>query len=264
MLVSFDAETIFRHFEEVTASGAIIYDSGIVNTLLNEVPTVDDPASTRIKKVLQKAGLGFTVQDALEHAKRRGAILFPMPFFQLLQEFAQKANDPALSRLTRMINVMALSASMAIMDFDIGVLAKAIQFIFRTKKKVADLNVQASVHTYNYAKAKFAGSNFRYRLKIRPVQQDTIIVQGNQSSALGKMVAGCRFQTYYPITPASDDSEFLEANEILDLYDSGKKGSTVVIQTEDEIAAITMAIGSALTWCPYSHCNIRPRVFTDG
>jgi 2-oxoglutarate/2-oxoacid ferredoxin oxidoreductase subunit alpha len=247
MLVSFDAETIFRHFEEVTASGAIIYDSGIVNTLLDEVPTVDGPAVDRIKKVLQKAGLGFTVQDALEHAKRRGAILFPMPFFQLLQEFAQKANDPALSRLTRMINVMALSASMAIMDFDSGVLAKAIQFIFRTKKKVADLNVQAAVHTYNYAKAKFAGSNFNYRLKIRPAQPDTIIVQGNQSSALGKMVAGCRFQTYYPITPASDDSEFLEANEILDLYDSGKKGSTVVIQTEDEIAAITMAIGSALT-----------------
>ena len=247
MLVSFDAETIFRHFEEVTASGAIIYDSGIVNTLLDEVPTVDGPAADRIKKVLQKEGLGFTVQDALEHAKRRGAILFPMPFFQLLQEFAQKANDPALGRLTRMINVMALSASMAIMDFDSGVLAKAIQFIFRTKKKVADLNVQAAVHTYNYAKAKFAGSNFNYRLKIRPAQPDTIIVQGNQSSALGKMVAGCRFQTYYPITPASDDSEFLEANEILDLYDSGKKGSTVVIQTEDEIAAITMAIGSALT-----------------
>src|SRR5215211_7349954 len=247
MLVSFDAETIFRHFEEVTASGAIIYDSDIVNTLLDEVPTVDDPAAARIKKALQKAGLGFTVQDALDHAKRRGAILFPMPFFQLLQEFAQKANDPALSRLTRMVNVMALSASMAIMDFDSQVLARAIQFIFRTKKKVADLNVQASIHTYNYAKAKFAESNFSYRLKTMPAQPDMIIVQGNQSSALGKMVAGCRFQTYYPITPASDDSEFLEANEILDLYDSGKKGSTVVIQTEDEIAAITMAIGSALT-----------------
>ena len=247
MLVSFDAETIFRHFEEVTASGAIIYDSDIVNTLLDEVPTVDDSAAARIKKVLQKAGLGFAVQDALEHAKRRGAILFPIPFFQILKEFAQKANDPALSRLTRMVNVMALSASMAIMDFDSQVLARAIQFIFRTKKKVADLNIQASIHTYNYAKAKFAESNFSYRLKTKPAQQDTIIVQGNQSSALGKMVAGCRFQTYYPITPASDDSEFLEANEILDLYDSGKKGSTVVIQTEDEIAAITMAIGSALT-----------------
>jgi 2-oxoglutarate ferredoxin oxidoreductase subunit alpha len=247
VLASFDAETIFRHFEDVTSGGAIIYDSEVVSTLLSEVPTVDDPAAERIKKTLEKAGLGLSVQGALDHAKRRGVILFPVPFFQLLQEFAQKANDPALSKLTRMVNVMALSASMAILDFDREVLARAIQFIFRAKKKVADLNVSASAHVYNYAKAKFAGSNFAYGLKTKPTGKDTIIAQGSQSSALGKMVAGCRFQTYYPITPASDDSEFLEANEILDLDDSGKKGSTVVVQTEDEIAAIAMAIGSALT-----------------
>lgn len=247
VLASFDAETIFRHFEDVTSGGAIIYDSEVVNTLLSEVPTVDDPAAARIKKTLEKAGLGLSVQGALDHAKRRGVILFPVPFFQLLQEFAQKANDPALSKLTRMVNVMALSASMAILDFDSEVLARAIQFIFRAKKKVADLNVSASAHVYNYAKAKSAGSNFAYRLKTKPIGKGTIIAQGSQSSALGKMVAGCRFQTYYPITPASDDSEFLEANEILDLDDSGKKGSTVVVQTEDEIAAIAMAIGSALT-----------------
>jgi 2-oxoglutarate ferredoxin oxidoreductase subunit alpha len=247
VLASFDAETVFRHFEDVTPGGAIIYDTDVAKTLLSEVPTVDDHAAARIKKALEKAGLGLSVQDALEHAKRRGAILFPVPFFQLLQEFAQKANDPALSKLTRMVNVMALSASMAIMDFDSEVLARAIRFIFRAKKKVADMNVSASAHVYNYAKAKSAGGNFAYRLKTRPIDKSLIIVQGNQSSALGKMVAGCRFQTYYPITPASDDSEFLEANEILDLNDSGKKGSTVVVQTEDEIAAIAMAIGSALT-----------------
>ncbi len=247
VLASFDAETVLRHFEDVTPGGAIIYDSDIAKTLLSEVPTVDDHAAARIKKTLEKAGLGLAVQDALDHAKRRGVMLFPIPFFQLLQEFAQKANDPALSKLTRMVNVMALSASMAILDFDSEVLARAIQFIFRAKKKIADMNVSAADHVYNYAKAKFAGSDFSYRLKTRPTDKDMIIVQGNQSSALGKMVAGCRFQTYYPITPASDDSEFLEANEILDLNDSGKKGSTVVVQTEDEIAAIAMAIGSALT-----------------
>jgi 2-oxoglutarate ferredoxin oxidoreductase subunit alpha len=247
MLVSFDAETVFRHFQDVVPGGAIIYDTDVAKTLLSEVPTVDDQAAARIKKTLEKSGLGLSVQDALDHAKRRGVILFPMPFFQLLQEFAQEANDPALSKLTRMVNVMALSASMAIMEFDIEVLARAIQFIFRAKKKVADMNVSASSHVYNYAKAKFADSDFAHRLKKRPIDKSLIIVQGNQSSALGKMVAGCRFQTYYPITPASDDSEFLEANEILDLNDSGKKGSTVVVQTEDEIAAIAMAIGSALT-----------------
>lgn len=247
VLVSFDAETIFRHFEDVSPGGAIIYDSDVSKTLLSEVPTIDDQAARRIKKSLGNADLGLSVQDALDHARMRGALLFPMPFFQLLQEFAQKANDPALSKLTRMVNVMALSASMAILDFDSNILARAIHFIFRTKKKVADLNVEAASHAYNYAKAKFAESNFGYRLKTRPTQKDMIIVQGNQSSALGKMVAGCRFQTYYPITPASDDSEFLESNEILDINDSGKKGSALVVQTEDEIAAITMAIGSALT-----------------
>jgi len=247
VLASFDAETVLRHFEDVTPGGAIIYDTDTTKVLLSEVPTIDDHAAARIKKTLEKAGLGLSVHDALEHAKRRGVVLFPLPFFQLLQEFAQKANDPALSKLTRMVNVMALSASMAIMDFDSEVLARAIQFIFRAKKKVADMNVNASAHVYNYAKAKFAGTNFSFKLKTRPIDKSLIIVQGNQSSALGKMVAGCRFQTYYPITPASDDSEFLEANEMLDLNDSGKKGSTVVVQTEDEIAAIAMAIGSALT-----------------
>jgi 2-oxoglutarate/2-oxoacid ferredoxin oxidoreductase subunit alpha len=248
MLVSFDAETVFRHFNQVIEGGAIIYDPDNAEITLDEVPTIDDHAAARIKKTLQDAGFGIKVQDALDYAKKNGVALFSIPFFHLLQEFAQKANDPALSKLTRMVNVMALSASMGIMEFDTQTLARAIRFIFRAKPKVAELNVSAAMHTYNYARAKFAdSSNFRYRLKVKPIDKNMIIVQGNQSSAMGKMVAGCRLQTYYPITPASDDSEFLEANEILDLYDSGKKGSTVVIQTEDEIAAITMAIGSALT-----------------
>lgn len=247
VLVSFDAETVLRHFEEVTEGGAILYDSDIVETKIDEVPTIDDHAAARIKKTLEKAGLEPSVKGALEYAKKHKVALYPMPYFYLLEEFAKKMNDPSLSKLARMINVMALTASMALLEFDSGALARAIRFIFRAKPKVAEMNVQAAEYIYNYASAKFASENgFAYRLKSRPAEKGMTIVQGSQSSALGKMVAGCRFQTYYPITPASDDSEFLESNEVLDLYDSGKKGSTVVVQTEDEIAAITMAIGSAL------------------
>ena len=60
------------------------------------------------------------------------------------------------------------------------------------------------------------------------------------------MVSGCRFQSYYPITPASDESVFLESNEILEIYND-RPGSTAVIQTEDEISAIGMMIGASLT-----------------
>ena len=247
MLVTFDAETIFRHFNEVSPGGAIIYDADVLETMLNDVPTIDDAAANRIRSVLENAGLGLSIKDALSYAKSHGVTLYQIPYFKVLEEFATHAKDPSLSKLSRMVNVMALSASMAIMEFDMQVLSKAIRFIFRSKPKVAELNVQAANHIYNYAKAKFADAKSNFTLQVREPEEGMIIVQGNQSSAMGKMVAGCRFQTYYPITPASDDSEFLESNEILELNGSDKKGSTVVVQTEDEIAAIAMAIGSSLT-----------------
>ena len=59
--------------------------------------------------------------------------------------------------------------------------------------------------------------------------------RGTQAVALGKLAGGCRVQTYYPITPAADESEYLEENQVLE------KGSIIVMQTEDEIAAVTMA-----------------------
>ena len=95
------------------------------------------------------------------------------------------------------------------------------------------------------------------------MNSNSIIAQGNQTSPLGKIVAGCRFQTYYPITPATDDSEYLESNQILDQNDKNS-GSVVVIQTEDEIAAITMAIGAALTGRTSLHYYLRARLFTYG
>ena len=247
VLVSFDAETVFRHFNKVTKGGAIFYDANASETKVDEVPTLDDPAARRIKTMLEKGGLGTTVNDALEFAKKNGAVLYSMPYFKLLEEFASNMNNPSLSKLSRMTNVMALSASMALLDFDTDSLAKAIRYIFKAKESVAEMNVKAASHIYGYAKQKLDPAGFEYRLKIRPADSNMMIVLGNQSSAMGKMVAGCRFQTYYPITPASDDSEYLESHEILDIYDSGKKGSTVVMQTEDEIAAITMAIGGALS-----------------
>lgn len=60
------------------------------------------------------------------------------------------------------------------------------------------------------------------------------------------MVSGCRFQSYYPITPASDESVYLESNELLEIQND-RPGSTIVIQTEDEISAMGMMIGAALT-----------------
>lgn len=246
ILVSFDAETVFRHGDRVTKNGAIIYDSTLTQTTVQEVHSIDYHASERIAKILQAHSKPVTVQGMLDYAKDNGAILYKIPYFSLLKQFSVKINDPSLSKLTRMVNVMALSASMAILDFDSEILDKAIKFVFRAKPKVADSNIAAARYAYNYIKSQFDLTKSKLKLNSRQPSQNIILVQGNQSSAMGKITAGCRFQTYYPITPASDDSEFLESNQIIRQTDNNE-GSIVVVQTEDEIAAITMAIGGALT-----------------
>src|SRR5918992_1793534 len=246
ILVSFDAETVFKHADKVTKGGAIIYDSGLVKTNINEVPTIDKYAAERIAKMLEKSGKDFTIQGMLNYAQDRGVFLYGISYFSLVKEFSQQINEPSLSKLTRMINVMALSASMAALDFDSDVLARAIRRIFKSKQKIAEINVAAADYAYNHMRSKYDTSKFPFNLNCKRPASDILLIQGNQSSAMGKIVAGCRFQTYYPITPASDDSEFLESNQVIKEID-GNKGSIVVVQTEDEIAAIAMAIGGALT-----------------
>src|ERR671918_5711 len=246
ILVSFDAETVFKHADKVTKGGAIIYDSGLVKTNINEVPTIDKYAAERISKTLENSGKDFTIQGMLNYAQDRGVFLYGISYFSLVKEFSQQINEPSLSKLTRMINVMALSASMAALNFDREVLARAIRRIFKSKQKIAEINVAAADYAYNHMRSKYDTSKFPFNLNCKRPASDILLIQGNQSSAMGKIVAGCRFQTYYPITPASDDSEFLESNQVIKEID-GNKGSIVVVQTEDEIAAIAMAIGGALT-----------------
>ncbi len=134
-------------------------------------------------------------------------------------------------------------------------LFKSIENIFSKKPKIAEINKQAANHSYNFATAKF--NDFSYSLLGTKKEQHTLLVQGHLGTAIGKMVCGCRFQSYYPITPASDESVFLEQNQILEV-EANRPGSTVVIQTEDEISAIGMMIGGALTGTRSATCTSGP------
>ncbi len=245
-LVSFDAETVIRHAPNVSKGGAIIYDSSLVKLTFDEVPTLDEQSSSKISDMLNRMGFDRTVQGMLDLAKSNGCALYGLPYFEIIENLAMKLNNPALGKLTRMINVIALSSSLALLRFDKEHLITAIKKVFRSKQKVLDSNLSAAEYAYEYVAQKFDSSSICYALESRPRLTDYLLIQGNQASAMGKIIGGCRFQTYYPITPASDDSEFLEANQIFDQSD-GNKGSILVVQTEDEIAAITMAIGGALT-----------------
>ena len=287
LLTSFDAETIFRHFDEVKSGGVIIYDSALEDVVSDRVLTLDDHFKQRLHSVLSQAGKDvYSIKSVLEVASEQyGVKLLPVSFKSILAELAQEQNNPRLKNLIRMFNVIGVSLSAGLLGLPPAVLFDSIGSIFSKKPQIAQLNQAAANYAYNFATAKFprfdvclggaAGDTASMESCTTRVRDDgggddDILVQGYEGTSLGKIVAGCRFQSYYPITPASDESVYLESHQILKMcggdtdedgddgddnhHDNNSKkqqehesGSTAVIQTEDEISAIGMMIGAALT-----------------
>ena len=244
LMVSFDAETIFRHYDEISSDGAIIYDSELENITTDRVNTLDSPFKDRLHKFLESKNKPFTIAGVLEVAKENGVKLYPVSFKSLLTQLSEELDNPRMRGLVRMYNVLGVSLSLGLIKMPSTSLVDSIDGIFSKKPKIAEMNKKTAIFSYNYASNNF--ENFNHALTGIPKQPDTILVQGHFGTSLGKMVSGCRFQSYYPITPASDESVYLESNEILEI-ENDRPGSTIVVQTEDEISAIGMMIGAALT-----------------
>ncbi len=244
LMISFDAETIFRHYDEVLSGGGIIYDSDLEKITTDSVHTLDNFFRERLHKELETKNKPFTIAGVLEIAKEKGVHLFPVSFKNILANLAEETENPRLKNMVRMFNVIGVSLSLGLIKMPPKSLLESIDSIFYKKPQIAEINKLAANYSYNYATSTFI--DFPFTLPGIEKQSDTILVQGHQGTSIGKMVSGCRFQSYYPITPASDESVFLESHEILEI-NNDRPGSTIVIQTEDEISAMGMMIGSALT-----------------
>ena len=246
LLCTFDSESIVRHIREVSAGGGIVCDADVLATRLRDIATLPLAFWAEFKETLDDGNRkAETVGDLLKEAEGRKAHVYAIPYMELLKQLADKIGEERLSRLTRMINVLALGASFGLIDYDKTLVEKAIQAVFRDKPKIVAANLMAFNLAYEYVGKSYQNLDS----KLTPVRTDEkrIFVQGTQAVALGKLVGGCRLQAYYPITPAADESEYLEENELFELVSESGEGSILVIQTEDEIAAVNMASGAALT-----------------
>ncbi len=243
LLAAFDAETVVRHLGEVTSEGGVIVDSLALRTKVLDIPILPPEFKEQVRKFMAENGIGETLNDWLEHAKKRGVQVFPVPYTGLLNQIGKKIGVEQISRITRMINVLTIGISLGLFKYDRELTEKAVRATFAEKAKVVEMNIIALNAAYDYAEQTFKDA-FKHRLEKTQVTEERIFLTGNQAVAMGKVLGGCRVQTYYPITPAADESEYLEAHEILKT--TGEDEAIIVMQTEDEIAAINSASGAAL------------------
>jgi 2-oxoglutarate ferredoxin oxidoreductase subunit alpha len=243
LLAAFDAETVVRHIGEVVPNGGVILEKEDLSIKIPEIQTLTPEFIVEFQKYLESKGMGNTISDLVEEAKKENIHMYPVPFLDLLKELANELGIEKLSKVTRMKNVLALGITFSLLDYDVSLVEKAIKTVFEEKPRIASMNVLAFKKAYEYARQTFS-DRLDCKLKKLGVHEERIFLLGNQAVALGKILGGCRIQTYYPITPAADESEYLEAHEIFELKNGD--GAIFVMQTEDEISAVNMASGAAL------------------
>ncbi len=236
-----DSDTIFEHLEDVGKGSIVLYDSTSEGYDLSGAKMIMRDTVSKIRKTLEDHKLETTVKGGLKYMESKGAKLLPIPFTDISNQ-AVPGGTPS-----RYFNTIGAAITLSIMGINIKFANEAVRYIFHNKEKVVDENLAIVSKSYDFAKsAGVAGKT----LEALPTPRK-LLLTGNDAAAVGKLLGGLRFQSYYPITPASDESTTLEEHQSIKWLkgeaDNLKKGGIVIVQTEDELSAINMAMGAALT-----------------
>jgi len=131
-------------------------------------------------------------------------------------------------------NQVAIGAVAELTGLDIEIVINLIREHFR-QADLAEQNVNAAR----------AGQQFIMEQNIsrlidsvhEVIKNRRMLINGSESIAMGALAAGCKFLAAYPMTPTTPIIEYMAAN--------AEDFDAVVVQPEDEIAAVHMAIGAS-------------------
>jgi 2-oxoglutarate ferredoxin oxidoreductase subunit alpha len=166
----------------------------------------------------------------LSDLEQRQVTVFPIPARKIARD---KLNAPIMK------NIVMTGAALAAVHFDADFefLGGIIRERFLRKgEKIVAKNMEAAAAGRDLVVQMNKPSRYRLERRQRPRK---MLLQGSDAVAFGALVAGCRFMASYPITPASDIMEYLVTKF--------PKYNGVMVQAEDELAAINMAIGASFS-----------------
>jgi 2-oxoglutarate ferredoxin oxidoreductase subunit alpha len=207
IMVAMNAQTYSDDLVSVQSGGVFIYDS------------------TRRREEL--------------HARTDVTVL-PIP----LSELANNAFTGARTRIL-MRNVTYVGALAALLEIDLDTLKQLLEETFSNKQALIDSNLTAIQIGYNYAREQF-NCPLSVRLSRLDKTAGHIMIDGNTAAALGCVYAGATVGSWYPITPST--SLFDSFADFCKRFRTDTESGTqnyCIIQAEDELAAIGMALGAA-------------------
>jgi 2-oxoglutarate ferredoxin oxidoreductase subunit alpha len=184
-------------------------------------------------------GAFFYSDDIKQPITRADIAVYPMPVKQLVR------SDPGIPSDFRDLvgNMVYVGVLAQMIGIDLDKIQAALSFHFKGKQKPIDMNLNTV-----RAAAEWARTNLEkkdpFQLEAMDKTDGMIMADGNTAAAIGSIFGGAQFVAWYPITPASSLAEAM--NDYLPLLRKREDGkhTYAVVQAEDELAAIGMAIGA--------------------
>ena len=153
---------------------------------------------------------------------------------------AKKWSDPRQRQLFK--NMVYVGALTALLDMDLKVLEATIGDQLKGKEKLVSANMEAVALGRDFA-AKTFQCPLPIHVRHATGAKGKILVSGNDAAGLGAIYAGATVCAWYPITPSTSLAEAYEKYaKRLRVTKDGRRLYGIV-QAEDELAAIGVAIG---------------------
>ncbi len=172
---------------------------------------------------------------------RTDVVYYAVPFAKLAK--AKIASDTLRKQLANMIYVGVVAG---VLGIPWEALEHGVKRQFLAKPKAVQINLDAMKVGLDYYQDTFSKQD-AYRLEpMTGVVEGKVLVEGNQAAALGALMGGVTVAAWYPITPSSSLCEYLIAYS--DRFRTDPKTGDkriAVVQAEDELAAVGMAIGAS-------------------
>ena len=186
---------------------------------------------------------GFVLYDSSkplsEGLIREDVHYLPIPLKDIcLAEFEK----PSQRQLFK--NIVYVGALAAFINIDFNVLTEMVSDQFRGKEKLIAPNIHALELGYQFARENFT-CPLPLTLERRDLTSDKILMDGNTAIGLGCVYGGATVASWYPLTPSTSVVDAFDkyCKRLRKDPENGKNKCSVV-QAEDELAAIGMAIGA--------------------
>lgn len=195
--------------------------------------------------------------DSLPVANQRKDVTFyPMPVKELV-----KAAQLPHSLRDYVANMVYVGVLTELLGIDPAEVEAALSWHFAGKEKPLRLNMDMIERAILWTREHVDPQNALRVERMTGFNEGKVLVDGNTAGALGALAGGLTLASWYPITPSSSLAESIDkyADTLRTDPDTGK-ATVAVIQAEDELTAMGMAVGAGWAGTRAMTCTSGPGI----